>query len=288
MISIITATYNREKYLSRVYSSLKRQTNKNFEWLVIDDGSVDDTQSVVEGFIESEKDFEIYYYKQENGGRHRAVNNGVKKAHGDYCLLLDSDDYLTDNAISLIYKWIDSVDDDDIVGVSGLRIYENGKCTNDVVMDSHFCDLKNYDRYKVGLNNDCAETYRKDILLKYPFPEFEGENFISEVASWNKIACDGYKVRWYFTPIYVCEYLDSGLTKNIKQKQQKNPEGVFYIARLSKEYLSFGRRLKGLGYVSNVMKEGGFSYKYIANKIGCSTFVCFFLSLIYRIKHLGA
>ena len=100
MISIITPTYNRADLLPRVFDSLQKQTSKDFEWLIIDDGSSDNTDEVVNTFTTT--DFNIYYYKKENGGKHTALNYGISRAKGDYILIVDTDDYLTENAIEFI------------------------------------------------------------------------------------------------------------------------------------------------------------------------------------------
>ena len=90
-VSIITPSYNRANLLPKAYESLKKQTSKDFEWIVVDDGSKDNTDEVVQKFI-SENQIEIKFIKKENGGKHTAVNRGVKEACGELVLILDSDD----------------------------------------------------------------------------------------------------------------------------------------------------------------------------------------------------
>ena len=107
VVTIFTATYNRAYLIDRLYSSLKRQTCKNFEWVIVDDCSTDNTKEIVEEWQKNEKDFEIVYYRQKkNGGKHRAWNVGIRIAKGDAFFSCDSDDYLTDDAVEFVVtKW---------------------------------------------------------------------------------------------------------------------------------------------------------------------------------------
>ena len=104
MISILTPTYNRYETLRRAYNSLTRQTNNEFEWVIIDDGSKDDTKKLIHSFIK-EKKIRIKYFYKKNGGKHTAINFGLSKVSGDSLLILDSDDYLVDDAIEIVYSY---------------------------------------------------------------------------------------------------------------------------------------------------------------------------------------
>lgn len=230
MITIFTPTYNRRKLIERLYQSLLRQTQKNFEWVVVDDGSSDGTADFFIKLTKNKPSFPIRYFKQSNGGKHRAINNGVKKAQGDLFFIVDSDDYLTDNAIEKINEWHASLDDlHKWAGISGLKGYS----IKSVVGQSNkqkFIDAKNSERRKHHLEGDKAEVYFTELLRKYPFPEIPGENFISEEFIWNAIARDGYYLRWFNEVIYICNYLAGGLTKDIT-KEQRNPQGCLLWAK---------------------------------------------------------
>ena len=104
-ITVFTPTYNRAYILSQLYQSLQRQTYKDFEWLIVDDGSVDDTESLVSNWLNDNNEFPIRYYKKENGGKCRAINYGVELARGRLFFNVDSDDYLTDDALEKVAKW---------------------------------------------------------------------------------------------------------------------------------------------------------------------------------------
>ena len=101
-LTIFTPTYNRADILNKAYKSLKRQTNKDFIWLVVDDGSIDNTEDVVKGWID-ENIIEIKYIKKENGGKHTAYNVAVENTSTELIMIaLDSDDYLSDDAVEII------------------------------------------------------------------------------------------------------------------------------------------------------------------------------------------
>lgn len=217
-ITVFTATYNRENLLPRLYESLKRQTNKNFEWLIIDDESTDYTEQLVNKLIENEKTFPIRYIKQKHGGKYRALNKGFIEAKGEYFFIVDSDDYLTNKAIEKACSWIEEIEfsNEKLAGVAGLKAYENGVISggNPKITDKGWVDADCFEREKYGLDGEKAEIFKTDILKNHLFPEFEGEFFLTEAVCWNSIYAKGYKLRWFNEIIYKFEYLDDGLTKS--------------------------------------------------------------------------
>lgn len=230
-ITIFTPTYNRKNLIGRLYQSLLMQTQKNFEWLVIDDGSTDDTEKYFSELATQSQPFLIRYFKQENGGKHRAINRGVKNAKGELFFIVDSDDYLTEDAIDKINNWIGTLDGSKKwAGISGLRGFSKDKIVGQRNGKHFFVDAKNSERRKYKLLGDKAEIYFTDVLKEYPFPEISGENFISEELVWNAIARDGYYLRWFNEIIYICDYLEGGLTKN-NTKDKCNPQGRLLWAK---------------------------------------------------------
>lgn len=215
MITVFTAVYNRTRTLGKLYKSLKNQSCSDFEWLVIDDGSKDGVDEVVRNWQKEKNDFKIRFFRQEHGGKHRALNLGFKKAKGSFFFSVDSDDWLLEDAIKLVKEWTEAVrGDEDIAGVSGLRIYNNGEVVGaKPKFRGEYIDVSNFEREKYGLLGDKAEVYKTELLKKHAFPEFEGEFFVTEDVCFQEIASDGYKLRWFKEPIYVCEYLEGGLTK---------------------------------------------------------------------------
>ena len=230
-ITVFTPTYNRAYIIERLYESLKKQTIKNFEWVIVDDGSTDNTKEVVSKF--DEKDFEINYYFKVNGGKHTAINYGLDVAKGEYFFIVDSDDMLLPNSIERIIYWIDTIENKkEFVGVSGLRGYNDSDIIGKT-FDGEFLDCTTLERSRNNIMGDKAEVFKTEILKKYKFPVIEGERFFSEAFIWNKLALDGYKIRWFNEIIYICNYLEDGLTKNSKKIFESSPRGMLmYLEQL--------------------------------------------------------
>lgn len=228
-ITVFTPTFNREKLLNQLYNSLLNQTFKDFEWLIVDDGSTDNTKELIEKFISENKICIRYFYK-ENGGKHRAINKGIDTAEGNLFIIVDSDDYLTYDALETINEYEKKINSNDIAGVCGLK-GKNKEALIGTTFEGSEIDIYNYDRKKYKISGDKAEAYYTQILKKYKFPEYDGEKFINEALVWNKIALDGYKLKYFNKIIYLCDYLDDGLTKNIDKILENNPIGF-------KEYIN--------------------------------------------------
>jgi len=235
MITVFTPTYNRAYRIGSLYDSLKRQTSKDFEWIVINDGSSDNTNELFNKWLGEDNGFKIIYKEVPNGGKHRAINMGVGMASTDAFFIVDSDDYLTDDAISKVSGWFDQISDNEsFAGVSGLRCDVNMQPIGGVPnFDGDYVDCTNLQRYLYNLLDDKAEVYKTSVLKRYPFPEFDGEKFVPEPVVWEHIARDGYMIRWYKEIVYVCEYLEDGLTASSHKKFMENPKGFLtYLAIL--------------------------------------------------------
>lgn len=223
MITILTPTYNREKKLTRAYKSLLEQTSKEFEWLVVDDGSIDNTKKLITQFMNENK-INIRYYYKENGGKHTALNLGTQKAKGELILILDSDDYLGNDAIELVnHYWDKYKDNKKICGITLLR-----KLNNPIYKEKSFDEcISNMIEFKYnrGILADMCEVMRKDILIKYPYPIFDNERFLSEVIVTGEIA-KKYDMAYIPKEIYYSEYLDDGLSRNWLKLVVNNPLGA--------------------------------------------------------------
>lgn len=225
MVTILTPVYNRKDTMSRLYTSLLMQTNYDFEWLVVDDGSTDGVGELIYKWG-ARAPFPIRFYRQENRGKHCAVNKGVELAHGDTLIGVDSDDWLLENAVQLIHDWWESVSESgDYIGVAGLCINSKREIIGGRPAFKEYVDATNLQRGEYGLLGDKAEAYKTSILRKYPFPEFEKEKFITEAVVLDQIAYDGWKLRYFNQPIKVIEYRCDGLTKQGKNLFIRNPKG---------------------------------------------------------------
>lgn len=287
MLTILTATYNRGNLLRRVYESLLLQSENQFIWVIMDDGSIDDTKGIVSE-IQKEAPFRIEYYYHENTGKQKAINYVIQHISTKYCMFLDSDDQLLPNVMSEMIEWIKSVEEDDeFAGVAGLCCTLNGDVLcEEAEKKNQYVNCTNLERGKYGLSRDCAEIYKTELLKKYPFPEFENEKFISECVVWDKIAYDGYKLRWYYKPIKKVEYLDDGLSTNVEKLLLNNIQGFAYVTKQSMSIYSFRRKLAALGLYGCICKKK-FSTRESARLIECNIFMYVVCRIFYSIKHGG-
>ena len=281
-ITVFTATYNRGYILPKLYQSLKRQTYRSFEWIIIDDGSTDNTEILVSKWKNAGNFFDIRYIKTINGGKHRAINKGVKLARGILFFIVDSDDYLTDNALERISYWENTINSkSSFAGICGNKMYFNGE-----LMGKTFCgqtiDCKMHERKKYGIVGEKAEVFYVHILKKYPFPEFENENFLSEAVVWNRISVDGYKLRFFNESIYFSEYRDDGLTCNIKEKMKKNINGtlLFFKEMFFLQNNTLDRFRIGSLYIYYGLKNG-MNFKEIRTNLNISKIMLFLLIIAY-------
>ena len=219
-ITIFTPTYNRENMLPKLYESLVKQAVKKFEWLIVDDGSTDHTENLVASWI-SEKKIDIKYVKQENGGKHRAINRGLDFAKGELFFIVDSDDFLPSNSISIIEEHSKRIEGD-IVGIVGRKQYTNEVKIGDVFPVNEFVSDHIEKTYIKGIKGDLAEVVKTDVLRQCKFPDFKGENFCAESLMWNKTINIG-KLLFFDIPIYTAEYLENGLSANSIRNRRKSP-----------------------------------------------------------------
>lgn len=226
MITIFTPVYNRAYIIEKLYHSLLRQTNHDFEWLVVDDGSTDNIAEVVQKWIRDTQLFKIRFYQQKNGGKHRAINYGVSLSSCDAFFIVDSDDYLEDNAVETILRYWNGVGkENEFAGIAGLRRHSNGEMIGDKPRFNDYVDATNLEREKWGLGGDKAEVYKTELLHQFPFPEYENEKFITEAVVWDRLAYEGYKLRWINRSFVICNYLQDGLTAKGEQLFIENPKG---------------------------------------------------------------
>lgn len=240
-ITVITPTYNRGKLLQNLYQSLAKQDCKDFHWIVIDDGSTDDTGKYIEK-MKKEADFPISYYKKENGGKHTALNYACKHIVTPLTFIVDSDDTLTVNAISTIQNIYQKYSNEaDICGFSFLRGKPNGGylSTSGVPKDGM---KESYVECRVNRNigGDMAEVWYTHCLKEYPFPEFKGEKFLGEDVVWVRMS-EKYKMRFFNQVIYISNYLEDGLTNNRRKHNIKSPNGCVARAEI---FLKSKARLK--------------------------------------------
>ncbi len=224
MITVFTTTYNRAYSLPRLYLSLIKQTTFDFEWILIDDGSTDDTDTVMKDIISNHQyPFPIRYYQEANSGKAAEINKGALLAHGQWFFIVDSDDWLPQDAVATIIKETSMIQSKDVGVICGMRFYENGIPVGadqsfETTECTHF-DFKY--RNKASNQGDLAEVIKTSVLKAYPFPIFSGEKFCPEAVVFNRIALK-YKTRYFFKNIYYCEYQSDGLSAHITRLRMNN------------------------------------------------------------------
>lgn len=235
IVTVVTPTYNRAYILNKCYESLKAQTSESFIWMIVDDGSTDNTEELVRGWI-NEDSINITYYKKSNGGKASALNLALDKVDTDYFVCLDSDDIFSDNAIEVAVDHLQQVKDNPrYCGILALRTAQNGEVLGgkqipEGVVEITLSDIGN--KYKIQSELICF--YKTEVITQYNFPEIPGEKFISPAYLEHEIS-KKYKYFVSRDTLCYCEYLPDGLTKNKRNIIKKNPKGYTLVKRQSFE-----------------------------------------------------
>lgn len=228
-LTIFTPTYNRAYILHRLYESLCKQTNKEFIWLIVDDGSSDNTTDMVSKWIQ-EGLILIEYIRQENQGKHIAHNTGVENCRTQLFFCVDSDDYLLENAIEDIINNIGKIKGDDISGIVSVRTRQDGTVIGTpmpkTVEYSSLSEL--YEKYK--FKGDTALIFKTKVLKKYKFPKIDNEKFMGEEYIYAQID-EKHKLYISHDKYYVCEYLQDGYTTNMFKVIVNSPKGYMELKR---------------------------------------------------------
>lgn len=242
-ITVFTPTFNRGYVIERLYRSLQRQSYRDFEWIIVDDGSIDNTEELVNLWIQDKNDFPIYYYKRKNGGKCRAINFGLDIAKGKLFFTVDSDDYLTEDALEKIVYWEKTIDGKEgYCGVAGNRGNSETETPNRPFKKS-YRDAYSWEQFPEAsddpLDGERADVYYTEVFRKYKYPEFDGENYLIPCIPHLRMAHDGYKIRFFPDIIWVCNYLEDGLTMQGNMRFIKNPAGAGLCLREKAEFLHY-------------------------------------------------
>lgn len=234
-ITVFTPTFNRAYCLSQLYQSLVRQTCKDFMWLVIDDGSEDNTKDLIDDWI-SENKIIIKYIFKENQGMHTGHNVALNHIETELNMCIDSDDFLPDNAIEKILDFWDKNYKESWAGVIGLDAFNDGKIVGTAfpknLKECKYSLLKS--KYKVI--GDKKFIYKTDIIKKYPeYPIFKGEKFVPLGYKYLLIDRD-YDLGVLNEVLCVVEYMSDGSSKNIIKQYLKNPKGFAHERKIRMQY----------------------------------------------------
>ncbi|MGX8851855.1 glycosyltransferase family 2 protein [Amedibacillus sp. YH-ame10] len=283
-VTIFTPTYNRKDKLSVLFNSLCRQTSKDFEWVIVDDGSIDETESFIKELQSDE--FPILFFKKENGGKHTAINYGVKEAKGKVFAIVDSDDYLVPKAVETIIKWFKEIENiNNFAGVAAQKAFENSNVVG-TFYDKDYVDALSTERDKLHIDGDKFEVFYTDVLRQFPFPVIEKETFMTEAVVWNRIASAGLKLRWHKESLYVCEYLENGLTDQKDRLVKHSPKGyALFIREIAKTDISLKRLLGFYSYYYGIRKDQC-SFKEVAKELECSVFILYVSNILRKLLYM--
>lgn len=257
VLTVFTPAYNRAHLLPRCYESLKRQTSKAFKWLIIDDGSTDQTRELVSGWLKAETDFEILYEYKENGGMHTAHNRAYELIDTELNVCIDSDDFLTDDAVEKITSFWKEKGSGRYAGIIALDADLNGNVIGKPLdEDRESTTLNGY--YRRGGAGDKKLIYRTDVITSYPpYPVFQGEKYVS--LGYKYLLCDqDYELLILNEAVCLVEYQQDGSSLNMMRQYMKNPNGFAFIRKVDMKYDQGIKRLfmTCVHYVSSSMLSG--------------------------------
>ena len=231
-LTVFTPAYNRAHTINRTYESLLRQTCKDFEWLVIDDGSTDNTKQLIEGWIRENR-IPIRYIYQDNQGMHGAHNTAYKNITTELNTCIDSDDFMPDDAVEKIINFWNSRSREEkqkYAGIIGLDQTEEGKIIGKRFSSNQKAvTLQGY--YAAGGSGDKKMVYRTDVITKYPeYPLFEGERYVGLSYKYMLIDQD-YELLVLDEPLVTVEYQLDGSSYNMYKQYWRNPKGFSFLRR---------------------------------------------------------
>ena len=259
LLTIFTPTYNRKHTIERTYQSLVRQTCKDFEWLIIDDGSTDDTETIVREWQNNDCGFKIRYVYQQNQGMHGAHNTAYDHITTELNTCIDSDDYMPTDAVEKIvrlWKSLSIEDKERYAGIIGLDIDDGHHKVIGSMFPSQLKETTLSAFYANGGTGDKKLVYRTEVVNKYPrYPVFEGEKYVGLASLYTLIDQD-YRLVVLNDPLVVVDYQPDGSSFNMYRQYWNNPKGFCYLRKIDMRYaLSFKRKFVScIHYVSSSIR----------------------------------
>lgn len=250
-LTVFTPTYNRGYVLHQCYESLRKQTSKDFKWLIVDDGSNDNTKELVDGWIKDENEFEIKYVYKKNGGMHTAHNKAYELIDTELNVCIDSDDFMPDNAVEIITSFWKKNSNEMYSGIIALDRYKNGEIIGSELPSKKSTTLSGF--YDNGGKGDKKLIYRTEVIKKYPpYPAFEGEKFVPLDYKY-LLADKEYELLILNEPVCTVEYMEDGSSMNMFRQYYKNPRGFAFMRKVHMKYdKTFKGRFKNsIHYVSS-------------------------------------
>ena len=236
-LTVFTPTYNRVDLLRRCFESMKRQTCKDFVWMIVDDGSSDNTAAVVEEWKNEGLSFRIEYYYKENGGLHTAYNEAILRTQTELCVCIDSDDYMPDDAVEKILRFWNEKGSDKVAGIVGLDYDRNGCVIGDRLPDQETVNLIDLLVGRYSINNvDRTNVVRTELYKKYaPMKVFQGEKNFNPHYMHLQISQE-YDFLILNENLRYVEYQSQGMSNSMIKQYYNSPNSFIEIRKL---YLSF-------------------------------------------------
>lgn len=275
ILTIFTPTFNRERTLKRVFESLMEQTDKRFEWLIVDDGSTDNTDKVVDELTLSADGFNVRYYKQAHCGKPSAQNWALDLAKGEFFITCDSNKYFDSHAVEYILDTAEKIASiPEMCGVGGYRADFSGKIYGGemLVNNQLYIDCSHLERAKYNLLGDKSTAFKTEVLRKYKSPIFSGETFITEAAWLIPMAYDGYIIRWIPKVLCYGEYEQDGLTlqgANSYRGHFENFQGYLEYIRVLVKARGISNAETEIIEAINIAKRKGISIEDLSSHIEC-------------------
>lgn len=237
ILTVFTPAYNRADLLTRCYESMCKQTNKNFIWMIVDDGSTDNTREISESWVKNTKDFQVIYIYKENGGLHTAYNTAIANIDTELCVCIDSDDFMPDNAVGLILDFWKKNGSDKYAGIVGLDFNMDGNVIGDMLPDIKSVNLIGLFTGKYNIvNGDRTNVVRTELYKKYaPMKVFKGEKNFNPHYMHLQIS-EEYDFLVLNENLRFVDYQETGMSNSMLKQYKSSPNS---FAEIRKLYLSF-------------------------------------------------
>lgn len=237
ILTVFTPAYNRADLLTRCYESMCKQTNKNFIWMIVDDGSTDNTREISESWVKNTKDFQVIYIYKENGGLHTAYNTAIANIDTELCVCIDSDDFMPDNAVGLILDFWEKNGSDKYAGIVGLDFDMDGNVIGDMLPDIKSVNLIGLFTGKYNIvNGDRTNVVRTELYKKYaPMKVFKGEKNFNPHYMHLQISQE-YDFLVLNENLRFVDYQETGMSNSMLKQYRSSPNS---FAEIRKLYLSF-------------------------------------------------
>lgn len=257
-LTIFTPAFNRAHLLPRLYESLCNQTCQDFDWLVVDDGSSDNTKALVASWI-AENKIPITYIYQENQGMHGAHNTAYRNIKATLNTCIDSDDYMPLNGVALILSKWETIDQKKYAGIIGLDALESGAILGSK-FTTEFTTLEDF--YINGGTGDKKLVYRTDVITSYPeYPIFEGERYVGLGTKYLFVDKD-YEMATLNEVLVIVDYQPTGSSNTMFYQYMKYPKGFIYNRITTMRFSKSTKRkfIEAIHYISSciILKRSNF------------------------------